>query len=187
MAKSTNKTTQKKSSSNDVKMKVLTLLGVIVLMVSIVYLMYYFFVKKNNLQVNMSTEKKIEYIMLEGQKELITTQKFVSDLNYSMRYDVDQFNVFKYKNQDIYQFIKDERVLLVVEKSSLPNHCEASSLEMEYHNCFVTVDNYTEEYYISTNGLTYRITVKSPNNSEYKEGVKARMDYMINTFNMILE
>ena len=38
-----------------------------------------------------------------------------------MRYDVDNFKVFKYKGQDIYRNINDATILVVVEKSNLDN------------------------------------------------------------------
>ena len=189
--KNTNKKITKKKYSpknvekNTMVMKILMVLGTILLLMAVLYFMYYFFIEKNNLKVNMSTDKQLEYITLEGEEELITTQKFVSDLEYSMRYDINNFTVFKYKQQDIYKFEEDERILIVVERSGLPNSCDASSsLDMAYNNCYVQVDNYTEEYYISTNGRTYKITVKAPNTSEYVEGIKSRMNYMINTFEM---
>lgn len=181
------KTKNKIYNKNEIIMKILVVLGVIVLIIAALYLMNYFFVKKSYLQINMSTDKRLEYITLEGDEELITTQKYVSDLNYTMRYDVNKFTVFKYKNQDIYKFLEDERILVVVEQSGLPSYCESSNLEMAYNNCYVKVDNYTEEFYISTNGRTYKITIKSPSTSEYEEGIKTRMDYMINTFEMIFE
>lgn len=172
---------------NKLKMKALMVLGTGVLMIIVLYLMNYFFVEKSYLKINMSTDKQLDYITLEGEEELMTTQKFVSDLEYSMRYDVNKFTVFKYKKQDIYKFVEDERILIVVERSGLPKSCESSTLEMTYNNCYVKIDNYTEEYYVSTNGRTYKITIKSPSTSEYEEGIKARMNYMINTFEMIFK
>lgn len=184
---STKNIKNKQCEKNTIIMKILVVLGVIVLIAAILYLMNYFFVEKSYLKINMSTDKKLEYITIEGEEELITTQKYVSDLNYSMRYDVDRFTVFKYKKQDIYKFVEDERILVVVEQSGLPSYCETSDLKMAYNNCYVKVDNYTEEFYISTNGRTYKITIKSPSTSEYEEGIKTRMDYMINSFEMIFK
>lgn len=172
----------KENKNNTIQMKILVFLGVAILFVAIVYLMNYFFVEKSYIKINISTDKKLEYIEIEGERELISTQKYVSDLNYSMRYDIDNFEVFKYKTQDIYKFINNERVLVVVEESLLPNSCSAGSLDMIYNNCYVKVDDYTEEHYISTNGKTYRITVKSPNTSEYESGVKTRINYMLSSF-----
>lgn len=183
------KKTQKKAAETNAKnnaiiMKVLVFLGVIVSCIAVVYLMNYFFVEKSYIKINMSTDKKLEYITLNGKEELISTQKYVSDLKYTMRYDVDNFMVFKYKSQDIYKFLNNEKVLVVVEESGLPSTCEAGNLDMTYNNCYVKIDNYTEEYYVSTNGKTYRITVKTPNNVQVDVGVKTRIDYMLNSFEM---
>ena len=45
----------------------------------------------------MSTDKQLEYLELEGQREMIMTQNYVSDLSYTMRYDIEKFKVFKTK------------------------------------------------------------------------------------------
>ena len=161
-------------------MKTLIVLGVIILCVAIVYLMNYFFVENSDIKINMSTDKKLEYITIAGKEELITTQKYVSDLNYNMRYDVDNFAVFKYKEQDIYRYLNDEKIVIVIEKSALPNNCETTTLEMEYNNCMVDVDNYTDEYYISKNNETYKLTVKSTNS--IISGLETRINYMLNSF-----
>lgn len=177
-------TNKKNNNANEVIMKVLVFLGVLILFFIIVYLMYYFFVSKSDIEINISTDKKMEYITLEGEEELIMTQKYVSDLAYSMRYDVNNFKVFKYKQKDIFKFLNDERVLVAVEKSSLPQNCSEVTSENDYYNCYVILDNYTEEYYISQSNATYKITIKSPNTSEYQEGVRTRIDYMLETFTM---
>ena len=122
-----------------------------------IYLMYHFFVEKSDIKINMSTDKQIEYITIEGNEELIMTQKYVSDLEYSMRYDMTDFKVFKYKTQDIYKNLNDERVLVVVEKSTLPSNCTTITSTKEYNSCLVKIDNYTEEHYISTNTKVYKI------------------------------
>lgn len=171
----------KKIDKNTIIMKTLVVLGVIVLFVTIVYLMNYFFVEKNYIKINMSTDRKMEYIKVEGEDELITTQKYVSDLDYSMRYDTSSFKVFKYRKQDIFKYLDSEKVLVVVEKSTLPNTCNNGN-NSEYSSCVITVDNYTEERYISTNGEIYKLTIKTPNSSDYEEGIKSRIDYMLSTF-----
>lgn len=176
----------KNNGKNTIIMKVLVVFGVIILCFALVYLMNYFFVEKSYIKINMSTDKKLEHITLEGERELITTQKYVSDLNYTMRYDVNNFTVFKYKHQDIFKFKSDDKILVIVEKSGLPNSCTSGTLDMEYNNCYVKIDNYTEEYYISTNGKTYKITIKSPNTTEYISGVKTRINYMLKSFEMVL-
>ena len=162
--------------------KLLTFIGVLVLFIIIVFIMKYFFVDKSNIGINYSTDKKLEYITLEGEKELISTQKYISELGYNMRYDVERFKVFNYKNQDIYRFVDNERVLVLVEKSSLPSDCNAEPLENGYNNCYKYIDDTMDEYYISFNNKTYRIIIKTPGGKEFQEGVKVRINYMINSF-----
>lgn len=174
------KTNSNTNNENSFIMKTLVFLGVIVLGTILVYLMYHFFVKESDIMINMSTDKQIEYIKLEGQKELIITQKYVSDLDYTMRYDVNNFKVFKYKEQDIYKFINDERVLVVVEKALLPSSC--SNTSSAYSNCYMKLDNYTEKYYITEKKQTYQITIKTPGTVEYQEGARARIDFMLKSF-----
>ena len=171
-----------KNSKSTLKMKILVVLGILVLGFILIYLMKYYFIDKSYIKINMSTDKKIEYIKVDGKEELMSTQKYVSDLNYSMRYDIDNFKVFKYKNQDIYKNINDIRILLAVEKSSLTKPCSVSKTETGYNSCYVKLDNFTEEYYITTNGRTYKVTVKTPGSSELSEGTKQRISYMINSF-----
>ncbi len=191
--KAKSRTTNKKSTSkkenitrNTIIMKILIFLGVVILCGIIIYLMNYFFVQKSYIKINMSTDKKLEYIMLNGKEELITTQKYVSDLSYSMRYDVDNFKVFKYKSQDIYKYLTDEKILIIVEETMLPTTCSAGSLEMGYNNCYVKIDNYTEEHFVSSNGKTYRLTVKTPNNTLLDKNIEDRINYMLNSFEMTL-
>lgn len=167
---------------NSFIMKILVVLGVTIFCFVLVYLMYHFFVEKSDIKINMSTDKQMEYITLEGEEELIITQKFVSDLSYSMRYDVNEFKVFKYKSQDIYKNLNDERVLVVVEKSTLPTNCTEATSQTEYNNCYVKVDDYTENHYISLDNQVYKITIKTPNSVEYEEGIKARINHMLKTF-----
>lgn len=176
---------EKKLNKNTVIMKILTFLGVVIFGFILIYLMYYFFVTKSDIKINMSTDKKLEYITIEGNEELIATQKYVSDLNYTMRYDINNFKVFKYKNQDIYKNLNDERVLVVVEKSNIPSNCVTTPAENEYNNCYIKVDDYTEEHYISTSAIIYKITIKTPGTVEYKEGVSTRINYMLNSFNIV--
>ncbi len=147
--------------------------------------MNYFFVENNNLKVNISTDKKLEYLTIAGKEELISTQKYVSDLDYTMRYDVQNFSVFKYKDQDIYKFGKDERVLFVVEKSEVPNNCLTSDLNIEYSNCLIDVDDYTSNYYITKNNSTYKITIKSLKISDFPDEANAKVDYMLNSFEIL--
>ncbi|MBQ7031680.1 MAG: hypothetical protein IJN13_04850 [Bacilli bacterium] len=171
---------------NTIIMKILIFLGVVILCGIIIYLMNYFFVEKSYIKINMSTDKKLEYVMLNGKEELVTTQKYVSDLSYSMRYDVDNFMVFKYKSQDIYKYLTDEKILIIVEETMLPTTCSSGSLDMEYNNCYVKIDNYTEEHFISTNGRTYRLTVKTPNNTTLDKKLEDKINYMLSSFEIKL-
>ena len=162
--------------------KLIIFIGVIILLIISVFLMKYFFVDKSNIKENYSTDKQLVYIKLEGQDELISTQKYKSTLGYNMRYDIERFKVFKYKEQDIYKFIGNDQVLVVVEKSILPSDCNSEPLETGYNNCYKIINDNMEEYYLTSNSRTYRILVKCPNTSEYNEGVKARIKYMLGSF-----
>ena len=171
-------------SRNTMIMKTLVVLGVIIFCISILYLMNYFFIVHNDIKINMSTDKKLEYINIYGKDTLITTQKYVSDLNYNMRYDIDNFTVFKYHDQDFYKYKDAEKVIIIVEKSKLPNNCIVEDNAKEYSKCTLDIDDFTEENYITLKGNTYKLTVKSPNSNKYEENIKARVDYMLNTFEM---
>ena len=171
-------------NKNSIIMKILVILGVAILFFIIVYIMYHFFVEKSNIKINMSTDKQLEYLELEGQREMIMTQNYVSDLSYTMRYDIEKFKVFKYKGQDFFKNLEDERVLVVVEKSTMPTSCSAITVNTEYSECYIKIDNYTEEYYYSTNTKVYKITVKTPGTVEYIEGVKVRINHMLDSFKM---
>lgn len=177
---SENNNTQQKSLLS----KFLLFLGVIVLFCVIVYLMYYFFVEKSYIKINMSTDKKLDFLAVNNDEELITTQKYISDLGYSMRYDIENFTVFKYKLQDIYKYKGEEQILLVVEETLLPGTCTNGSLDVIYNNCYVKLDDYTEQYYISTNGKTFRVSIKTSNKISYDASLKTRIDYMLNSFEM---
>lgn len=146
--------------------------------------MKYFFVDKNYIKINMSTDKKLEYITINNEEELISTQKYVSDLNYTMRYDIDHFSIMKYRGQDIYKYINAEKILVIVEKSILPSQCSISA-NSYYDSCIVKIDNYTKEYYISGNNITYKITVKTPNINEYEQNVNSRINYMLKSFKIV--
>lgn len=172
----------KKENKNSIIMKILVFFGTVIFCFILVYLMYYFFVEKSDIKINISTDKKLEYLMIAGAEELVSTQKYVSDLNYNMRYDINNFKVFKYKSQDIYKNLNDERILVVVEKSIMPANCVSTPAENEYNNCYIKVDDYTEEHYISKNESVYKITIKTPGKAEYSESTKTRVDYMLDSF-----
>ena len=177
--KNKNQKDNSKILKKSIVMKILVVLGVIVFCTSIFYLMNYFFVEHNDIKINMSTDKKVEFINIDGEDTLITTQKYVSDLEYSMRYDVNNFRVFKYRDQDFYKYKEAEKVIVIVGKSVLPKSCAQEESGNEYSKCTLEVDDYTEENYISLNGKTYKITIKNPNNDDYQNNVKARVDYML--------
>lgn len=170
---------------NSFAQKALIVLGVIVLCLIIIYLMNYFFVQKNDIKINMSTDKKVEYITINNKDELITTQKYVSDLNYTMRYDINNFSMFKYRNQDIFKYKSAEKILVIVEKSTFPKSCSSITTSSDYDNCLVKVDNYTKEYYIKENDKTYKITVKTPNINEFEQNINVRINYMIKSFDVV--
>ncbi len=180
-SKGTSKRTNK-LSKNTIIMKVLVFLGVIILSFVVVYLMNYFFIEHNDIKINMSTEKKLEYLQIDGSKKLITTKKYVSDLNYSMRYDVDNFTVFKYHSQDFYKYNDEEKIIVIVEKSSLPDNCIDESESQKLIKCTLTIDDFTEENYFSQDKNTYKITIKNPNTNNYNKNVKPFIDYMLNSF-----
>ena len=146
--------------------------------------MNYFFIEHNDIKINMSTDKKVEFINIAGKDTLITSQKYVSDLNYSMRYDVNNFKVFKYHNQDFYKYKTEEKIIVIVEKAKLPSECSASENDKEYNKCTLTKDNFTEENYISLKGQTYKITIKNPNTKEYDKNIKPIIEYMLKSFEM---
>lgn len=178
------KNNSSKNNKNTITRKILVFLGVIVFFIAIVYVMNYFFVEHNDIKINMSTDKKVEFISINGEDTLITTQKYVSDLNYSMRYDVNNFRVFKYHDQDFYKYNDAEKIIVIVGKSTLPKECTGEKGVNEYSKCTLEVDDYTEENYVTFNGQTYKLTIKSPNTTEYRNNVKARVDYMIKSFEM---
>ena len=182
--KNKNQKDNSKILKKSIVMKILVVLGVIVFCTSIFYLMNYFFVEHNDIKINMSTDKKVEFINIDGEDTLITTQKYVSDLEYSMRYDVNNFRVFKYRDQDFYKYKDAEKVILIVDKSTLPKSCAEEEGDNGYSKCTLEIDDYTEENYISFNGQTYKLTVKNPNTDEYRKKIKARVDYMIKSFEM---
>ncbi len=172
----------KKFPSDAFVMKALTLFGIIFLFIGLLYLMNYFFIEKNHLKINTSTDKKQEYVLFNGEEELMTTQKYVSDLEYSMRYDINNFSVFKYKEQDIYKFLEAEKILVVVEKATVPSNCTKTNLDSDYTNCMISPDDFTDEYFITSGGKSFKITVKTPNTADDEENIYKRIDYMLSSF-----
>lgn len=182
-----NPTTYEKDVINNDKrnifiMKSLIFFGVVMFCLALVYLMYHFFVEESDIKINMSTDKLMEYVTIDGNEELIMTQKFVSDLEYSMRYDISEFKVFKYKKQDIYKSLNDERILVAVERAIIPSNCTEISNNNEYNNCYIKSDDYTEYYYVGTTEQSYKITIKTPGSSDYEEDTKIRIEHMLESF-----
>ena len=173
-----------KLSKNTIIMKILVFLGVIILCFAIIYLMNYFFVEHNDIKINMSTDKKVEFINIDGDDKLITTQKYVSDLNYSMRYDINNFIVFKYRDQDFYKYKDEDKIIVMVETSELPNNCTLETENQGYSKCTLIVDNFTEETYYTRDKKTFKITVKNPNTRDYEKNIKPLVDYMLKSFEM---
>ena len=165
-------------------MKTLVFLGTVFLIATLVYLMYFFFVKHSDIKINMSTDKKVLYMTFNGEEELVTTQKYVSDLDYSMRYDVKKISVFKYKDQDIFKFNDAEKILVVVEHAKVPSNCTSAPLDNSYNSCTIAKDDYTLEYYISLDNKTFKITVKTPNGAREDETIQKRIDYMLYNFSI---
>ena len=174
-------TTKKPKEEKTFEMKVLIFLGVVISCVICVYLMNYFFVQKSYIKINISTDKRVDTINVSGNDETILTQKYVSDLGYSMRYDISTFKVVKYKKQDMFKYNKAEKILVIVEKSSIPNNCITSGDEV-HNSCVIIVDDYTKVYYVKEQGQTYKITVKTPDNSHYNDEIKSRINFMLSTF-----
>ena len=163
-------------------LKIIIAICIIFICVCAIFFIKDLFKENGDTKLNYSTEEKEVTIMLEGQEESITTKKYVSDLGYSMRYDIDRFEVSKNKNQDVYKFIYNDEVIVFVEKSSLPKNCEKASLKNDYNNCHKYIDETKEEYYIYDGDKVYKVLIKTPGGTEYSEGVKVRINYMINTF-----
>lgn len=175
-------TTKKpKEEEKTFEMKVLIFLGVVISCVICIYLMNYFFVQKSYLKINISTDKRVDTINVSGNDETILTQKYVSDLSYNMRYDIDTFKVVKYKKQDMFKYNKAEKILVIVEKSTIPSNCITAGDEV-HNSCVITVDDYTKLYYVKEQGLTYKITVKTPDSSHYDDKIKSRINFMLSTF-----
>lgn len=171
-------------NKNVVIMKILVFLGVAILFFITTYTMYHFFVEKSNIKINMSTDKKLEYLTINGQRKMIMSQNYISDLSYSMRYDIESFKIFKYKGQDFFKNLNDERILVVIEKATTPSNCSTITTNTEFNECYIKVDNYTEEYYYSANNKVYKITVKTPGFQSVDEDTKARINHMLESFVM---
>ena len=177
---------RKKFPSNSFVAKALTFVGIAFLFMSLLYLINYFFVKKSNLTINISTDKKVEYLTIKKEETLIVTQKYVSDLDYSMRYDINSFKVFKYKDKDIFSFLRDCKIVLSIEKSTMPKNCAKTTFDNEYSSCYVKVDSFTQEYYFSKDKKVYKIVIKLSEDNKNKEVATTEINYMLNSFNIVI-
>lgn len=175
------------NNANNFKKKLITFAGFIVLFIVSVFLMKYFFVSKSYIKINYSTDKKLEYIDLTNGQKMLSSQKYISDLEYTMRYDIDNFRVFKYSNKDYYKFKSSDKILVIVERHSLPTACTSSNLDMIYNNCYYKEDKFNESYYITTNGRTYKITIKNVNTLDDSRDIKTIIKYMLDSFEMTFD
>lgn len=166
-------------------MKFLILCGTVLFALAIINLMYYFFVKKNDIYINMSTDKQVNYIEVNNENTVILTQKYVSDLNYNMRYDMNLFRVFKFGSTDYYRYLEDESIIVSVEKSNKPSQC-INNNESDRSDCYVFVDEYTEIYYLTNNNNIYKVTVKNVYNSGNEKLIN-EVKFMLNSFEFVSE
>lgn len=168
------------------KKRIIIFLGTIIFIAIAIAVMYYFFYQRVDLQMNISTDKQIEFVYLNGNKEQLTTQKYISDLDYTMRYDINNFKVFKYQSEDIYKSLHEDEVVIKVEKSKAPSSCSGTSagLTFAYSNCEVIVNSNMEEYYVYDSDKTYKITVNLPQSLKNTNNYYEIINLMLNSFHM---
>lgn len=166
------------------KKKFILFVGTVLFLLIIVSLMYYFFYKKVDLQMDISTEKKFEFVYFDGEKTQFTTQKYISSLGYSMRYDIENFEVFKYKEQDVYKSITNSDVVLSVEKTEIPKVCKINIVRLDstYNNCEVAIDDGLKEYYIYDKKDVYKVLISLPPELKEKNNYGDIIEKMITTF-----
>lgn len=166
------------------KKKIIIFSGTILVLLLLFSLMYYFFYKRVDLQMNISTDKKFEFVYFDGEKTQFTTQRYISDLGYSMRHDVENFEVFKYKEQDIYKCITNSEIVLSVEKTSIPKVCNVNIVRLDsaYNNCEVTIDDAIKEYYIYDKKDAYKVTISIPPELKEENNYGDIIERMITTF-----
>lgn len=162
--------------------KIIITIGVILVLILIILLMYHFFVKKSYITCNYSTDKKIEYITLNGKQEVMTTQKYIGCTpDYTIRYDVDSFDVFKYKDEDIFKYKNNEGVAILIRETEYPTKCD-TSIDIDSITCHITEGDDKDIYYMSKDNKNYQIIVKTPEYSELASSVNSRINYMLKTF-----
>lgn len=165
------------------KKKLIIFISTILLVILIAGLIYYFFFKKLDLRNNISTDKQFETIEVDGKKEQLVTQKFISGLGYSMRYDVDSYQVFKYNDSDIYKNIKDNNVVISVSKAKLPDACNLEKNEkFDYSSCELINGYDNLEYYIYEKKNIYKIVVSLPQESKDVNNNEIIVNKMLNSF-----
>lgn len=168
------------------KKKIILIIGTVFFLIIILCLMYYFFFKKADLQMNISTDKKFEFVYFNNEKTQFITQKYISDLGYSMRYDIENFKVFKYQDQDIYKCTTNSDVVIKVEKSTLPSACSNSpaSEKFTYNSCEFLNDLANEEYYLYDQEKIYKITLSLPDELKNQNNYGDITSKMLASFNI---
>lgn len=165
------------------KKKVIIFISTIILVCLIFFLIYYFFFKKLDLINDISTDKSFETIEVNGTKEQLVTQKFVSSLGYSMRYDVDSYEVFKYNDSDIYKNTVDNNIVISVSKSKLPSICSLEKNDkFNYNSCELINGFDNQEFYIYENNIAYKIVISLPQESKDKNNSEIILNKMLNSF-----
>lgn len=170
------------------KKRIILNVSTILFVILIAFLMYYFFFQKADLQINISTDKKFEFVYFDNEKKQLITQKYISDLGYSMRYDIENFKVFKYQEQDIYKCTTNSDIVIKVEKTSLPSACSNSStsLNFSYNSCELlnALDN--KEYYLYDKNNIYKITLSLPDELRSQNNYGDIIDRMLATFSITI-
>ena len=168
------------------KKKLILIIGTTLFLILVIFLMYYFFFKKADLQINISTDKKFEFVYFNNEKTQFITQKYISDLGYSMRYDIENFKVFKYQDQDIYKCTTNSDIVIKIEKATLPSVCSKSSTteKFTYNSCEYLNDLANEEYYLYDKNNIYKITLSLPDELKNQNNYGEITDRMLSSFNI---
>ena len=165
--------------------KFFLLMGTIIMCLLAILIMKHFFVDKSNITNNYSTDKRLVYVTIEGSEELVATQKYVSDSGYDMRYDVERFKVYRFRNQDVFKSLENDGLIMLIEKAILPADCNSDPLKTGYNSCYKYIDALKEEYFISVYDRVYKITVNIQSENDYNNELKERIKYMISTFEIL--
>ena len=143
---------------------------------------------------NDEEEKVTEMtIYIEGVEETINVKKIKSTLGFSIKYDIDRFEIFEEKDQLVIDTIyNDDLIGVTIEKSKSSyeeittklNSFEEISLN-KYKTARVITSNggiSTTQYYVNTKKGVYVISSYIPDSPEYIEGYGSRIAQMIETF-----